>query len=76
MQRLFQRYVGVSPKWVIRRYRMHDAAERIAQGKEVDWISMANELGYFDQAHFIKDFRAQMGRSPTEYAAAIRAASA
>lgn len=76
MQRLFQRYVGVSPKWVIRRYRMHDAVERIAEGREVDWIAMANELGYFDQAHFIKDFRAQMGRSPTEYEAAVRAASA
>jgi AraC-like DNA-binding protein len=69
LQRLFQRYVGVSPKWVIRRFRMHEAADRIAEGAAFDGSAMAHDLGYFDQAHFIRDFRAQVGRTPTEYAA-------
>ena len=31
LQRLFSRYVGVSPKWVIQRYRLHEAAERLRE---------------------------------------------
>jgi AraC-like DNA-binding protein len=49
--------------------RMHEATERVANGKVVDWTKLALDLGYFDQAHFIRDFRAQIGMSPTEYAA-------
>lgn len=69
LQRLFKKYVGVGPKWTIRRYRLHEAAERLADGAPVDWAAMAQELGYFDQAHFIRDFKQQIGRSPGEYAA-------
>jgi AraC-like DNA-binding protein len=68
LQRLFRRYVGVSPKWVLQRYRLHEAAERIAAGRDGDWAATALELGYFDQAHFIRDFKALIGASPAQYA--------
>jgi AraC-like DNA-binding protein len=68
LQRLFNQYVGVSPKWVIKRYRLHEVAERLANGEDVDWASMALDLEYFDQAHFIKDFKAIVGKTPAEYA--------
>jgi AraC-like DNA-binding protein len=67
LQRLFREYVGVTPKWVLDRIRLHEAAERMAGG-DTDWTSMALELGYFDQAHFIKAFKAVVGRSPAAYA--------
>src|ERR1700754_4715083 len=67
LQRLFREYVGVKPKWVIQRIRLHEAAERMAGG-ESDWPGMALDLGYFDQAHFIKAFKAVTGRSPADYA--------
>jgi AraC-like DNA-binding protein len=67
LQRLFSRYVGVSPKWVINRHRLHEAIDRLAKGETVDWTHLAFELGYFDQAHFIKDFKAIIGRTPGEY---------
>jgi AraC-like DNA-binding protein len=70
LQRLFRRYVGVSPKWVLQRYRLHEAAERIAEGRDGDWAATALELGYFDQAHFIRDFKALIGASPAQYAGA------
>jgi AraC-like DNA-binding protein len=63
LQRLFAEYVGVSPKWVIQRYRLHEAAERIADGGEIDWADLAQELGYADQAHFIRDFRRLVGHA-------------
>jgi AraC-like DNA-binding protein len=67
LQRLFREYVGVTPKWVLERIRLHEAAERMADG-EGDWAGMAVDLGYFDQAHFIKAFKAVVGRSPADYA--------
>ncbi len=68
LQRLFRRYVGVSAKWVIQRYRLHEAIEEIGRGHPVDWARLAIDLGYFDQAHFIKDFKRFAGRTPHEYA--------
>jgi AraC-like DNA-binding protein len=73
LQRLFQRYVGVTPKWVLRRYRLHEAAARLAEGAAgaaSTSAEVATELGYFDQSHFIRDFAAAVGVTPVEYAAA------
>jgi len=72
LQRLFATYVGVTPKWVIRRSRLHEAVERLDQGHQVDLAFLARELGYFDQAHFARDFRAAVGRPPAAYARAAR----
>ncbi|MGZ5970087.1 MAG: AraC family transcriptional regulator [Polyangiales bacterium] len=75
LERSFRNYVGVSPKWVIRRARVQDAAARVSEGDAVDWPALAHELGYFDQAHFIRDFKAQVGRTPADYAAWCRSVS-
>lgn len=68
LQRLFAEYVGVNPKWVIRRYRLHEAAERLAAAEHVDLAELALELGYFDQAHFAREFRTIVGKPPAGYA--------
>jgi AraC-like DNA-binding protein len=70
LQRRFRRYVGAGPKWVLQRYRLHDAAGRIASGRGGGWAAVALELGYADQAHFIRDFKALVGCSPGAYEAA------
>jgi len=67
LQRLFSDYVGVSPKWVIMRYRLHEALEQLAAGRPADWPALALSLGYFDQAHFIRDFKRMVGRAPSDY---------
>jgi AraC-like DNA-binding protein len=68
LQRLFAEHVGVGPKWVIRRYRLHEVTERMAAGGPVDWAALAAELGYADQAHLVRDFTDLFGESPTHYA--------
>ncbi len=68
LQRLFNDYVGVGPKWVINRYRIHEAIARVQAGHAVSWAALAQELGYFDQAHFINDFRKLVGETPADYA--------
>lgn len=67
LQRLFSEYVGASPKWVIRRYRLHELIEKFNSGEKLDLPQLALELGYFDQAHLINDFKSIVGFSPTEY---------
>jgi AraC-like DNA-binding protein len=71
LQRLFADYVGVSPKWVMRRARLHEAAERADSGEPVDWASLAADLGYADQAHLTRDFTVTIGVPPTRYAAPL-----
>ncbi|MEP6620900.1 MAG: helix-turn-helix domain-containing protein [bacterium] len=67
LHRLFSRYVGVSPVWVIRRHRLRAAAELLMARKPADVRTVAWELGYADQAHFIRDFRATIGVTPGAY---------
>ena len=71
LQRLFADYVGVSPKWVMQRARLHEAAERADSGEPVDWASLAADLGYADQAHLTRDFTVTIGVPPTRYAAPL-----
>jgi AraC-like DNA-binding protein len=72
LQMLFRDYVGVGPKWVIRRNRLHDAADQLANGDQVDLATLAQSLGYFDQAHFTSDFEKLVGRPPADYRRACR----
>jgi AraC-like DNA-binding protein len=69
LQRLFAEHVGLSPKWVIRRYRLREVTDRMAAGGSIDWAGLAADLGYADQAHFTRDFTSMFGETPTRYAA-------
>lgn len=71
LQRLFNRYVGAPMRWVIKRYRIYEALECLDAGKAVAWATLAQDLGYFDQAHFVNDFRRLVGCSPSAYASRV-----
>jgi AraC-like DNA-binding protein len=67
LQRLFHREVGIGPKEVIRRFRLREAAERLLRDPSAACGDIALDLGYFDQAHFIRDFKAVVGVPPEIY---------
>jgi AraC-like DNA-binding protein len=67
LQILFKEYVGAAPKWVIRRNRLLDAADQLANGKDVDLATLAQALGYYDQSHFTTDFEKLVGKPPADY---------
>jgi AraC-like DNA-binding protein len=72
LERLFSEHVGVSPAWVIRRWRIIEAAEAARAGPASDfpgWAALANDLGYADQSHLVRDFRKHLGLTPGEYLA-------
>jgi AraC-like DNA-binding protein len=71
LQRLFAGYVGVGPKWIILRYRIHEALEHAETARAVDWAALAADLGYADQAHLVRDFATTVGVPPTAYARGI-----
>jgi AraC-like DNA-binding protein len=66
LQRRFADHVGLSPKAIVRRYRLYEAAERARAG-DVDWAAVAAELGYSDQSHLTRDFTAALGMPPARY---------
>jgi AraC-like DNA-binding protein len=64
---LFKKYVGLSPKMFSRIYKFQRVIHLIEEQKKVDWSMLAYECGYFDQAHFIKEFQAFSGINPAAY---------
>jgi AraC-like DNA-binding protein len=63
----FKAEVGVSPKHYCRIRRFQRAVTRAHRGQLVDWPQVALECGYYDQAHFIHEFRSFSGLTPTGY---------
>ena len=69
---LFKQHVGMTPKLFCRVRRFQKVLRRITSGKPVNWTGVALDGGYFDQAHFIHDFRAFSGINPSKYLADYR----
>ena len=69
----FEKEVGLTPKLFCRVQRFQRVLRQIQNGpsaNRVDWVDLALACGYYDQAHFIHDFRAFSGISPSTYLAA------
>jgi AraC-like DNA-binding protein len=73
LERGFQRVLGTSPKVFARILRFEKTQRRLMFDPDVDLTELAHECGYFDQAHFIKEFRVFAGKTPTQYARQMRA---
>lgn len=67
MERRFNHVVGLSPKQLARMMRLQAALKMLCQKKSGNLTSIAHETGYFDQAHFIKDFKEFTGQSPKSF---------
>jgi AraC-like DNA-binding protein len=75
LQRLFRRKIGIAPKWVVQRYRLHEVIERVHAeplGRTPPWAALAAELGFTDQAHFARTFRQFVGVTPSQYVQRMR----
>ena len=73
LQRLVREQLGLTPKWLIRRYRMQEAAALLAGPTPPPLAELAASLGFSDQAHLSREFRAVIGETPRRYALAARA---
>lgn len=64
---LFDKQVGLTPKALARIFRFQKAIVELENKKEIDWMQIATDCGYYDQAHFIKDFYEFSGINPSSY---------
>ena len=71
LQRLLHKRIGLGPKWLIRRRRLQEAADRLRDA-DAELAGIAADLGYADQAHLTRDFRKATGLTPGEFAARFR----
>lgn len=69
LQRLVHRRLGLTPKWLIQRRRLQEAAERLRDSSMISLGEVAAVLGYADQPHFIRDFSRVTAMTPGEFAA-------
>ncbi|MFE5775835.1 helix-turn-helix domain-containing protein [Brachybacterium sp. NPDC056505] len=68
LQRLFDRGLGVGVKRMLVRARVIDATAALDRGDPRSLSDIATALGWFDQSHFIRDFRSLTGETPARYA--------
>jgi AraC-like DNA-binding protein len=66
LQQLFQKYVGLSPKFFARIVRFSYIFQLI-KDNDPDWAQVVCEAGYYDQSHFIRNFKSFTGEDPSEY---------
>ncbi|MEI9931414.1 MAG: helix-turn-helix transcriptional regulator [Rhizomicrobium sp.] len=65
--RLFADEVGMTPKTYLRVARFQQVLTRVHAAPNVDWMEVVERHGYYDQPHFIREFKEFSGFSPTEY---------
>ncbi len=65
--KLFKNEVGTSPKTFLRIMKFQQAIQALERRNSVDWVQLAHDCGYYDQAHFINEFREFCGFTPVEY---------
>jgi AraC-like DNA-binding protein len=66
--KLFKEKVGVTPKEFLKVIRFQKAIQQIDHQISADWPAIAYDCGFYDQSHFIADFKLFSGFTPTEYA--------
>ena len=67
LQRLLRQYVGVGPKWMVARRRLHDAVAALDDGYDGSLADLAAHAGWYDQNQFARDFAALVGVTPGAY---------
>lgn len=66
-ERLFSEHIGISPKQYLRIIRFQSALHNNSQSNHWSMTQLALESGYYDQSHFINDFKALTGLTPKKF---------
>lgn len=67
LERLFNKYIGISPKLFYRISRFKEITNLLENSRNNGFTSLAYDHNYYDQTHFIKDFKSFTGNTPTEF---------
>lgn len=75
-ERQFKYHTGILPKAYVRLLRYENARHALFRNPDQDMVALAQDLGYYDQAHFIHEFKAFTTRTPGDYVAGVRSYAA
>jgi AraC-like DNA-binding protein len=64
LSRLFQEVIGISPKEYVQIKRINQSLALFASTKDIKSQDLADQLGYYDSAHFINEFKKYTGKTP------------
>ncbi len=64
---LFKKHVGLTPKYYQRIIRFNKVLEEVERSNEINWTALSQQCGFYDQAHFIREFQKFSGFNPTEF---------
>ncbi len=64
---MFKKKVGITPKTYLKIMRFQKAVSEIERFDKIDWTQLSQNCGFYDQAHFINDFRMFSGFTPEQY---------
>lgn len=67
LAQLFQREAGLTPKALARVLRFSQVLARLREGGVLQWDALAQDCGYYDQSHLIREFQALAGHAPVEF---------
>lgn len=76
LDREFVRVIGLTPRSLARILRLRRLLNRVDVHSDLNWTGLAAEWGWFDQSHFIRDFKRHSGVTPSAYVLAQRSAFA
>ncbi|MBK9270301.1 MAG: AraC family transcriptional regulator [Saprospiraceae bacterium] len=65
--KMFKEHVGLTPKAFLKVIRFQKVIREIEQKQPINWTDIALQSGYYDQAHFIQDFKLFSGFTPSQY---------
>ncbi len=65
---MFRKHVGITPKSYLKIMRFQKAVNEIEAAPLIDWAGLSQECGFYDQSHFINDFKLFSGFTPQDYA--------
>jgi len=67
LYRMFVEEVGLTPKMYLKILRFNLACRMLSRQPSVSWADLVDRCGYYDQSHFIHEFKAIMKKSPLQY---------
>ena len=73
VQRRFNDEYGVTMKSMAQNFRFDEIKKHLTKNPDSDLTEVAYEYGFFDQAHFIKEFKRFAGKTPTDFCKEIKA---
>ncbi len=65
--RIFLEYMGLNPKSFQKISRFDSILRNLTLSKNINYLNEALNTGYFDQSHFIKDFKKFVNETPTSF---------